>query len=71
MLCVDIDGLVVSLSQKELNCGHAGLLVSYHAMLLTMNYASTRSEDLPEPLGPGAVAVMGSGDSRLWYFVET
>lgn len=71
MLCADIDGLKVSLSQKWLARGHAGLLVSYHAMLLTMNYARTRSEDFPEPLSPGAAAVAGSGDSRLWYFVET
>jgi hypothetical protein len=75
MLCADIDGLKVSLSQKWLTCGHRAELVAYDVMPLTVSYAMTRSGDRADPFepeldAPGA-AVAGRGDSRLWYFVET
>jgi hypothetical protein len=67
MLCADIDGLKLSLSQKRLTCGHRAELVAYDAMSYTTNYAMTRSEDFRDPLGAGAAGsvVAGSGVSRM------
>jgi hypothetical protein len=65
---LDQDALSLSQNRRFAACGGQG--VAYDALPVTTNYAMTRKEDFWAPFEWGAV-VAGSGDSRLWYFVET